>query len=308
MRTLKVAVVGVGYLGRIHALKYASMPQVDLIGLVDIDLNRAREIAQELDSTAYTDYRHIIDKVDAVSIAVPTTIHDEIAIPFLEQGVAVLLEKPMSASVEQSRKIIEAARKGNALLQIGHLERFNPALVNLAERITKPMFIEVHRISPFRERGTDVDVILDLMIHDIDIILSLVKSEIASLEAVGIPVLTESIDIANARIRFDSGCIANVTASRVSAEVMRKIRIFQPDSYISIDYAKSAVDIFTLGENKQILHTNLTISDSDALQAEIDSFLNALRTNTDPVVDGAAGLKAIEVTTLIKDSMIIPGK
>lgn len=306
MKRVKVAVVGVGYLGGFHAEKYAAMSDVDLIGVVDIDEERLSQIAQSVGSKPYNDYREILDRVDAVSIAVPTTLHSRIAIPFLEKGIAVLLEKPMTSNLDEAYEIIDAAKRGKGILQIGHLERFNPAIIALAGSIKRPMFIEVHRISPFRKRSTDVDVILDLMIHDIDIILSLVDSKIASVEAVGVPVLTDQVDIANARVRFESGCIANITASRVSLDVMRKIRIFQPDSYISIDYAKKAVDIYRLSSKKQIVHENTKISDTDALEAEIRAFVDAVRFNKTPVVDGIAGLTSIEVVDLIKKNMIVP--
>ncbi|HEY9159801.1 MAG TPA: Gfo/Idh/MocA family oxidoreductase [Desulfomonilia bacterium] len=303
---IRAAVIGVGYLGRFHAQKYAAMEDVELVAVADIDPDRAKEIALETGTAAVTDYSELIGKVDAVSIVVPTSLHRETAIPFLLNGTAVLLEKPMSATIEESQAIIDAAEKGGATLQIGHLERFNPAFANLRDSITKPMFIEVHRISTFKERGTDVDVILDLMIHDIDIILSLVHSNIVSVEAVGVPVLTNNVDIANARLRFESGCIANVTASRISADVMRKIRIFQPDAYISIDYAKNAVDIFTLSQDKKIGHKRLEMSESDALKSEIRSFIDAVKGKSKVVVDGIAGLNAIKVAHMIRQNMILP--
>ncbi len=306
MNKLRVAVIGVGYLGRFHAQKYAAMDDVDLVAVVDIDETRAVEIAHEVGSAGRSQVADIIDTLDAVSIAVPTSSHAPVAIPFLEKGISVLLEKPISAHIDEAKALIDAAQRGGALLQIGHLERFNPALLRLADDIRQPMFIEAHRISPFKPRGTDVDVLLDIMIHDIDIILSLVKSPIASVEAIGVPVLTDGVDIANARIRFESGCIANITASRVSAEVMRKIRIFQSNSYISIDFAKAAVDIYTLEEHKQIQHTHLAMSESDALAAEIRSFIDCVKHHCPVMVDGVAGLRAIEVAHALKDSMIIP--
>lgn len=308
MKKLKVAVVGVGYLGRFHAQKYASLVDVDLVGVVDIDKARAEHVAHEAETAAYTSIGDIPDALDAVSIAVPTSSHAETAIPLLKKGVAVLLEKPIASSLDEARSIIRAAQAGGATLQIGHLERFNPALLELRDSITNPMFIEAHRISPFKTRGTDVDVILDIMIHDIDIILSLVNSPVTSLEAVGVPVLTDSADIANARLRFGTGCIANITASRVSADVMRKIRIFQPDSYISIDFAKSSVDIYKLSEYKEISHRHLAMSESDALASEIRSFVDAARHKSTVVVDGTAGLKALEMAYAIKQALIIPGR
>ncbi len=305
MKKLNVAVIGVGYLGRFHAQKYAAMEDVELVAVADIDEKRAAEIAREVDSSPYSQVAGLMDTLDAVSIAVPTTSHARVAIPFLENGISVLLEKPISAEIPEAKAIIDAARQGNALLQIGHLERFNPALLKLQDDIQHPMFIEGHRISPFKERGIDVDVITDIMIHDIDIILALVKSPIASVEAIGVPVLTDDVDIANARVRFESGCIANLTASRVSADVMRKIRIFQSNAYISIDFAKAAVDIYTLADNKQIKHNHLAMSESDALAAEIRSFIDCVKNNSPVMVDGPAGLRAIEVAHTIKDAMFV---
>jgi predicted dehydrogenase len=308
MKKLKAAVIGVGYLGRFHAQKYASMVDVDLVGVVDIDKARAEHVAHEVETKAYTSFEDIPEVLDAVSIAVPTSFHAEVAVPLLGKGVAVLVEKPISSSLVDARSIIEAARKSGATLQIGHLERFNPALLELRDSITRPMFIEAHRISPFKTRGTDVDVILDIMIHDIDIILSLVDAPVTSLEAVGVPVLTDSADITNARIRFETGCIANITASRVSADVMRKIRIFQPDSYISIDFAKSSVDVYSLSKQKEISYRHIAMSESDALASEIRSFVDAARHKTPVIVDGAAGLKALEMAYAIKNAMVIPGR
>lgn len=304
---LKVAVIGVGYLGRFHAQKFASMENVELVGVVDINKSRAEEVAREVGTIPSTTI-DTLGSLDAVSIAVPTSSHAEVAIPLLERGVAVLLEKPIAGSLEDAASIIDASHTGGAILQIGHLERFNPALLELRGSITQPMFIEAHRISPFRARGTDVDVVLDIMIHDLDIILSLVDSEVASLEAVGVPVLTDSVDIANARLRFKSGCIANITASRVSADVMRKIRIFQPDSYISLDFAKAKVDVYTLSETRQIQHKHLAISESDALASEIRSFVDAALHGGPVMVDGTAGLRALKMAYAVKDALIVPKK
>lgn len=308
MKKLRAAVIGVGYLGRFHAQKYASMVDVELAGVVDTDRARAEHVAHEVETAAYTSVDDIPGRLDAVSIAVPTSCHAAVAVAMLEKGVSALVEKPIASNLEEARAIIEASRKSGALLQIGHLERFNPALLELRESITQPMFIEAHRISPYKTRGTDVDVILDIMIHDIDIILSLVNAPVTSLEAVGVPVLTDSADITNARLRFSTGCIANITASRVSADVMRKIRIFQPDSYISIDFAKSSVDVFTLSKLKEISHRHIVMSESDALAAEIRSFMDAVRHRNQVVVDGEAGLKALEMAYAIKNALVIPGR
>lgn len=306
MRKLRVAVIGVGYLGRFHAQKYASMENVELLGVVDVDGSRAEAVAAEVGTTAYTSVDHLRGSLDAASVAVPTSVHADVAVPLLRAGVAVLLEKPIAGTTGEAADIIDAAQKGGTTLQIGHLERFNPALLELKDSIVDPMFIEAHRISPFRARGTDVDVILDIMIHDLDIILALVGSPVASLEAVGVPVLTDSVDIANARLRFESGCIANITASRVSADVMRKIRIFQKDAYISLDFARAQADVYTLSETREIGHKHLSLSESDALAAEIRSFVDAVVNGKSVVVDGAAGLKALQMACAIKDSLVVP--
>jgi predicted dehydrogenase len=305
VKKLKAAVIGVGYLGRFHAQKYASMENVDLVAAVDVDMARAEEVAREVGTTACTSVEPFMG-IDAVSIAVPTSLHASVAIPLLEAGVAVLLEKPIASTTGEAAAIIEAAERGGTILQIGHLERFNPALLELKDSIRDPMFIEAHRISPFKARGTDVDVILDIMIHDLDIILDLVGSSVESMEAVGVPVLTDSVDIANARLRFASGCIANITASRVSADVMRKIRLFQKDSYISLDFAKAKADVYTLSETRQIRHKHLAISESDALASEIRSFVDAVMHGGSVIVDGTAGLKALEMAYAIKDRLIVP--
>jgi predicted dehydrogenase len=303
---VRAAVIGAGYLGRYHAQKYASMEDVELLGVVDTDFPRAETVAAEVGTRGYASIEDLPARPDAVSVAVPTTVHAEVSIPLLKQGIDVLVEKPISANLAEARAIIEAADAGDAKLQVGHLERFNPALVSLAGEIRNPMFIEAHRISPFKARGADVDVVLDLMIHDIDIILSLVPSEVSSIESVGVPVLTDSVDIANARIRFRSGCIANVTASRVSADTMRKIRIFQSNSYISIDFAKASVEVFTLDEHRHISHNHLAMSESDALGAEIRSFVDAVKGVSPVHVDGRAAYSALEVACTIKEAMIIP--
>ncbi len=305
MKRLKAAVVGVGYLGRFHAQKYAAMEDVDLVAVVDIDAARAGEVASEVGTRAYTSVGQIEGGIDAASVAVPTTSHARVAIELLERGVAVLLEKPMASSVEEAHAIMGAAASSGSILQIGHLERFNPALVELKNAITDPMFIEAHRISPFRERGTDVDVILDIMIHDLDIILDLVGAPLKSMEAVGVSVLTDRVDIANARIRFVTGCIANITASRVSAEVMRKIRIFQKNAYISLDFARAEADLYTLGSDRKIDHSHMAMSESDALASEIRSFVDAVRGEHEVAVDGAAGLRALEAALAVRENLVV---
>ncbi len=308
MKPLRVAVFGVGYLGRFHAQKYSAMEDVDLVGVVDSDGDRAREVARELGTRSYTSMDPIMDLIDAASVAVPTTFHASVAAPLLGRGIAVLVEKPLASTIEDARRIIEAAESSGAALQVGHLERFNPALVSLKDSISEPMFIEAHRISPFRARGTDVDVILDIMIHDLDIILELVGSPVESIEAVGVNVLTDTVDIANARLRFKSGCIANITSSRISADVMRKIRIFQKNAYISLDFAKASADVYTLDALRRIAHRRLVMSESDALSSEIRAFVDAVRTGEPVPVDGKAGLRALEAAFAVKNALVVPSR
>jgi len=308
VKPLRVAVFGVGYLGRFHAQKYSAMEDVDLVGVVDSDGDRAREVARELGTRSYTSMDPIMDLIDAASVAVPTPSHASVAAPLLGRGIAVLVEKPLASTIEDARRIIEAAESSGAALQVGHLERFNPALVSLKDSISEPMFIEAHRISPFRARGTDVDVILDIMIHDLDIILELVGSPVESIEAVGVNVLTDTVDIANARLRFKSGCIANITSSRISADVMRKIRIFQKNAYISLDFAKASADVYTLDALRRIAHRRLVMSESDALSSEIRAFVDAVRTGEPVPVDGKAGLRALEAAFAVKNALVVPSR
>jgi predicted dehydrogenase len=296
-------VVGVGYLGKFHAEKYASSSKAKLIGIVDIDELRVNEIGAALAAPAYTDYRNLFGKVQCVSIAVPTRLHYQVARDFIDAGIDVLVEKPLTASISEARELVAAAQKKNVLLQVGHLERFNPAIRRLEGVIREPKFVECHRLAPFVERGTDVDVVLDLMIHDIDVIASLVRAPTERVEAVGVPVLTERPDIANARIKFANGCIANITASRVSLKRERKIRFFQPDAYISIDYDQRRAQIFykpAPGAGWLDIRTEtVEIKEGDALADEIDSFLECVRTRQHPLVGGAEGLRALEIASMI---------
>jgi predicted dehydrogenase len=296
-------VVGVGYLGKFHAEKYASSSKAKLIGIVDIDELRVNEIGAALAAPAYTDYRNLFGKVQCVSIAVPTRVHYQIARDFIDAGIDVLVEKPLTASIAEARELVAAAQKKNVLLQVGHLERFNPAIRRLEGVIREPKFVECHRLAPFVERGTDVDVVLDLMIHDIDVIASLVRAPTERVEAVGVPVLTERPDIANARIKFANGCIANITASRVSLKRERKIRFFQPDAYISIDYDQRRAQIFykpAPGAGWLDIRTEtVEIKEGDALADEIDSFLECVRSRQHPLVGGAEGLRALEIASMI---------
>jgi len=303
---LRAGVVGVGYLGAFHADKYASLPDVELVAVVDADPARAGSVAARCDTRADTDYRALFNRVDCVSLAVPTPLHFALARDFLAHGIDVLVEKPMTETVTDGRALVDTAEQQGRILQVGHLERFNPAIRALAGIITQPRFIECHRLAPFVERGTDVDVILDLMIHDLDVILSLVHADVQSVEAVGVPVLSESTDIANARLRFSNGCIANITASRVALKRERKIRLFQTDTYVSVDYGEKHVRVCRRhpGEaGPTISVEEQALGDSDALFDEIEHFVHAVRTRERPLVDGRTALRALEVAESIRDHL-----
>jgi len=304
---LKVGVVGVGYFGKFHVEKYASNPLVDLVGVVDLDSEKGGDIAERNGTRYFSDAAELYKKVDAVSIAVPTLYHYAVAQEFLKRGIHVLLEKPMTVTVEEARKLLETAQSKDCVLQIGHLERFNPALTALRKSLGHPRFIESHRLQSFIERAIDVDVIMDLMIHDIDVILDLVKSDVAEIRATGVPVVSPRIDIANARVTFENGCVANVTASRVSLKSMRKIRIFQPDAYFSIDFAQRKVSIHRKVADiegspfPKIVEEKVNPQEYDALEAEVYAFVESVRNNTPPLVTGLDGLKALEVANEIKN-------
>jgi predicted dehydrogenase len=307
MSRLRAAVVGVGYLGRYHAEKYAAHEDVELVAVVDSDEARAREVAEALGVEALVDHAALRGRVDCVTVAVPTPLHHRITRDLLCAGMDVLVEKPLSSSVAQGQDLLECAAREQRVLQVGHLERFNPALQAVASQIVSPRFIECHRLAPFAERGTDVDVILDLMIHDLDLLLVLVGSPVRAVEAVGVPVLTNSVDIANARLRFANGCIANLTASRVSAKRERKLRIFQQDAYFSIDFDERRVRIFRREpvENgpPTLSYDELAAEEGDALRAEVDAFVQAVRARETPAVTGWDGLKALEVAEVIRESV-----
>ena len=243
---LRVGVIGVGYLGQHHARLLGSMDGVELVGVVDAKPGRADEIAAKCGTRAWSSASDLLSRTDAVTVAVPTVSHLEVALPFLERGVAVLVEKPIAPSTADANRLIETAARSGATLATGHTERFNPAVVVALPLVTNPRFVEVHRLGTFPERSLDIDVIYDLMIHDLDLLLTAVRSEVVSIEAVGVNVLTPRTDIANARLRFASGCVANVTASRISRDRVRKVRFFQRDAYVSIDYAAQDVEVYRL--------------------------------------------------------------
>ena len=309
MSDIRVGVIGVGYLGKFHAEKYAAMENVRLAGVADIDRSRAEDVAARLGSRAYTDYRDLLGRVDAVSVVVPTAMHFDVGMDFLNHGVDVLIEKPMSTTVEQADGLIDAAESNSLILQVGHLERFNPAVLALKDIITQPMFIEAHRLSIFKDRSTDVSVVLDLMIHDIDIILNIVNSEIQGIHAAGVPVICEHADIANVRLQFGSGCVANVTASRISTKNQRKIRIFQKDAYVAVDFAAREITLIRRTGNPSdslVPGTDfqqLSFSEADALEDELASFIRAVRTRSAPVVSGHAGRRALVVALDIMDQV-----
>lgn len=299
---IRTAVIGTGYLGRFHAEKYATLPGSRLVAVVDADAARAAEIGARLGVESTTDYRNLAGRVDAVSVAVPTPLHYEIGEFFLSRGVHVLVEKPMACTVAEADGLIRAAQEHGCVLQVGHLERFNPAVISVRDRVHHPLFIEAHRISPFQVRGTDVNVVLDLMIHDIDLILSLVDSPITRVDTVGVPVLTGGVDIANARLQFENGCVANVTASRVSNKTERKMRIFESDTYVSIDFQQKSVEIRQRRDGRIEAET-LSHEAGDSLRAQIDSFLGAIRNGTRPVVSGADGRRALETALAISEQL-----
>jgi len=304
---LRVAVVGVGHLGKHHARILSTLDGVALTAVVDKIPERAAEIAATSSTTAFTDSRQILDAVDAVTIAVPTELHRDIAMPFLERGISVLVEKPMAKSLEEADQMIASAAASGATLAVGHTERYNPAVATVLPLVTSPRFIEVHRLGVFPDRSLDIDVVFDLMIHDLDVILSLVRSEVTSVEAVGVPVLTPRYDIANARLRFASGCIANVTASRISKDRVRKIRFFQPDAYLSIDYAAQEVEGWRLvrqdGARPSIQGGAIPVERDEPLRLELADFARAVRERSTPRVDGAAGRRALELATTIAVQM-----
>ncbi len=304
---LKTAVIGVGYLGRFHAQKYAALDNSELVGVADASEENAQRVAGECGTTAYTDYRELFGKVDAVSIVVPTQLHYQVAKEFLEHGVHVLLEKPMTVTVAEADELIAIAAEKKLVLQIGHLERFNSAVLALQPVLSEPQFIESHRLAPFNPRGADVNVVLDLMIHDIDIIQSLVRSPIASIDANGVSVLTEEHDIANARITFESGCVANVTASRVSMKPQRKMRIFQPDAYVSVDFQDKVLSVHRKGEKEmfpgipEITSEQSIFDNSDAILAEAEAFLKAINSGDKPPVTGEDGRQALDTAIRISE-------
>ena len=310
---LKVAVVGVGHLGKWHAEKYAACTDCELVAVVDSDAGLAREIASKHGADACQDYREILPAVDAISLVVPTSLHYKIGREILEAGIHCLIEKPITETVDEADILVDIARKNKLVLQVGHIERFNSVMLGISERLLKPQFIESTRLAPFTLRATDVSVILDLMIHDIDLILDLVGSPIERISASGISVLSDTIDIANARLEFANRCVANVTASRISRKRERKLRIFQKDAYLSADLQDKLLAVNRKGETdnaegyRNITHEEFKFDDNDALNLEVLDFVNAIRTGDRPLVNGEDGKRALQtaiaITTQIRDSL-----
>lgn len=309
---VRVGVVGVGSLGQHHARIYSQMPECELIGVADVDRRAATRVASSCNTQALFDYSLFFGKVDAVSIVVPTIYHYEIAKAFLQQGIHVLVEKPITAEAHEARDLIDFARSKKLIIQVGHIERFNPAVVKLKERLTQPGFIECHRLGPYDPRVRDVGVVLDLMIHDIDIVLQIVKSPIVSIEAVGVPVLSKKEDIANARLHFENGCIANLTVSRITPNKLRKIRVFQNDSYISIDYMKQKMEVYSVEEiknaapdepQKQIQRKPIRLKRDEPLKKELEHFVECVRLGSEPAVTGEHGHDALRVAIEITEKL-----
>ena len=298
MKPIQVAVIGAGRLGSLHARIYSELQEAQLVAICDTGPERAREVAQPYGCRVETDFRRLVGKVEAVSVAVPTTDHFPVAQAFLSRGIHTLVEKPISRTVAEADRLLRTAHRSAAILQVGHVERFNAALRKVADSLRDPRFIEVHRLAPFQPRGTEVGVVLDLMIHDIDILLGLVKSRIRRIEAVGVQVLTPFEDIANARISFSNGAVANLTASRISKEAMRKFRIFQPDTYVSIDFLAQAADLYRRQEGR-IEHEPLAIPREEPLKAELTAFLEAIRRRRPPPVSGQEAREALAVALKI---------
>ncbi|MGD9762989.1 MAG: Gfo/Idh/MocA family protein [Candidatus Binatia bacterium] len=305
---IRAAVIGVGYLGALHADKYAGLPGVDLVAVVDTDPARAAAVAARVGAPALTRVEDLYGRVDCVSIAVPTPAHFSVTAALLARGIDVLVEKPITATLAEGQALVAQAAASGRILQVGHLERFNPAIRSLAGVLTRPRFIECHRLAPFTERGTEVDVILDLMIHDLDVILSVVTEPIERVEAVGVPVLSETVDIANTRLRFAGGTIANVTASRVATKRERKIRFFQADTYVAVDYGDRTVRVVRRappvdGGLASIEASEQHFSDADPLFDEIEAFVESVRTRTPPLVDGVTAVRAMEVAERIRAAL-----
>jgi predicted dehydrogenase len=310
MKKIRAAVIGVGYLGRFHAQKYAVLPDCELVAVVDADAEVATRVAAEVGTRPLGDYRALFGEVDAVSVVTPTQSHAEIAAGLLRSGAHVLVEKPIAETAEQAQQLIDLARQNHRVLQVGHLERFNPAILAAEPVLRAPRFIECHRLAPFRERGTEVNVVLDLMIHDIDLVQMIVGSPVASFDAIGTPVFSAEIDIANARLRFENGCVANVTASRVSLKTERKLRVFCDDAYMSLDLQQKILTVIrkrvppaAAGELPVQIEEQ-SFAQGDALLAEIQAFIKAIRDEGPVMVTGEDGQRALRTAIAISERVV----
>lgn len=306
-RKIRVGVIGVGDFGRNHVRVLHELAGAELIGLCDADPERARQIAAEFSTDAYTDVNQLVEQIDAACVAAPTVSHAKLATQLLENGVDVLVEKPMTSTLAEADALIATAKRKGRILQVGHLERFNPAVVAVKRIVTRPLFFEVHRLGIFSPRSLDVDVVFDVMIHDLDILLSLTDSPVTDVRAVGIPVLTDKVDIAHARLEFESGCVGNLTASRVSTERVRKLRFFQAHEYVSVDYTRQdVVRVRVVGEGAQpaIDFEKVPTQPEEPLKAELRSFLAAVRERSTPVVDGEAGRRALELADRVMQGIL----
>lgn len=316
---MKTAVVGVGHLGKLHAKMYKRIPGSELVGIYDVNSEQTQLVADELGVPAFSSLRHVFDNAEAVSIVTPTTYHFSSAKLCLQHGLHVFIEKPITTTIEEAKQITKLAEHHKRKLQVGHIERFNPAILALEKYNIQPLFIESHRLAQFKLRGADVAVVLDLMIHDIDIILHLVKSPVVRIDANGIGIISDNIDIANARIQFENGCVANVTASRISQRPMRKMRIFQKDAYLSVDFSEGSCDVFRLTDQNEpteklammlgqidagthqrnIIYEQPEVKEINALEHELTLFLDAIKNDTETAVTGYDGLQALEVAQQI---------
>ncbi len=302
MGKVKVGIVGVGHLGSIHAKVYSKLDNVDLAGVCDCNLERALEIGKKFHTNSYADYEDLFGKVDAASIVVPTSMHYNIAKEFLNQGIHVLIEKPITKTLSEADELIEIAKNKDLIIQVGHVERFNAAVFALEHVLKKPKFLECQRLGPFHKRVEDVGVVLDLMIHDIDIVLGLIKQEVINIEAVGLSTMSDHEDVANVRLIFEDGTIADITASRVTKDVVRKIRIFQEDSYISLDYVNQEVTLFKK-TGKKIQKEKVKIKKTEPLKEELRSFIECVRTGKKPIVSGVEGRRALAVALAILEKI-----
>jgi predicted dehydrogenase len=303
MAKMKVAVVGAGAFGRNHCRVVHESQLAELTAVVDLDMSRAQEAAAQYGARALTNAGELAGLVEAAIVAVPTTVHEEIGVALLEAGIDVLVEKPIAPDLAAASRLIEAAGRNGRSLQVGHLERFNPAVIELERRATLPLFFEIHRMNVFSPRSLDVDVVLDLMIHDVDIVLALTGTEPEEIRAAGVHVLSEKVDIANVRMQFPNGCVANLTASRVSTERVRKLRLFQPKQYLSLDYGRQDLAVFSVGPDRQIGFEQASVAKAEPLKLQFEAFLEAIRSRKSPKCNGPRARQTLGAALAILDKI-----